>query len=124
MSSPDINLAPRDTAPLTPFQLQNPDGTPMDLTGATILFWYQPMNRSVAKTSRAVTIVGDPTLGNSLIDWLATGGPIAVGNYISRYVATYLDGHQVSVPDGPRTPGDVVDENQEYFWLRVASDFT
>jgi hypothetical protein len=125
VSSPDINLAPGDTAPLTTFALKNPDGTAMDLTGATVLFWYQPMNASVAKASRAVTIVAPATDGNTLIDWLGTGGAIAPGNYLARYVVTFLDTHQVSVPDGPRAPGvDVLDPDQEFYWLRVASDFT
>lgn len=98
----------------------------MDLTGATIVFWYQPRDRSVAKAHRDVTVVGDPTQGNTQIDWLATGGAVAPGDYIARYVITFADGHQASVPNGDLRILDGSDSRPDptFLWLAVAPDFT
>jgi hypothetical protein len=134
VSSPDIFLAAGDTAPVTQFTLRAPDdeqgnqGDPLDLTGATVVLRLQPKNRSASATSRAATILGDPTLGETELDWATTGGPIAPGDYVCRYIVTTADGHQISVPNGDRVAASgfdaLGDDDDTFFWLQVAPDFT
>jgi hypothetical protein len=134
VSSPDIFLAAGDTAPVTQFTLRGPDnedgseGDPLDLTGATIVLRLQPKNRGTAAVSRAVTIVGDPTLGETELDWATTGGALAPGDYVCRYVVSTADGHQISIPNGDRVAASGFDasgdDDDSFFWLQVAPDFT
>jgi len=132
--SPDIFLAAGDTAPIVQFTLRGPvtedgsEGDALDLTGCTIVFRFQPQNRGAGPADRAVTIVGDPALGQTELDWMATGGTIAAGDYVGRYIVTYPDGHRVSVPNGDRTASSGQDASgpgdDSFFFLQVAPDFT
>jgi hypothetical protein len=125
---PDINLGPGDTGPVLQDTLNNgnlPDGSPggpMDLTGATVVFEYQDRGQTANPVTRPVTIVGDPTQGNVELDWMTTGGPVAPGDYDCRYVVTFADGHQVTVPDGTELTdtGQVADR---FLWLHVGRAF-
>lgn len=131
MASADIFLGPGDTAPITRYVLRGPnkddgsDGDPLDLSGCTIVFRYQPRDGSVAVASRNVTVFGDPTLGDTELDWLATGGGISPGDYNARYRITFPAGHVLHVPNGDQRliRGEDSLPAPTFFWMQVAPDF-
>jgi len=135
MNIPDILLGPGDTAPLLEQILTAPNkpdgsiGDALDLTGASVVFKYQPRDASVAAAERSVGVNSDPTTGKTTLDWLATGGRLDAGgnatglDFNARYVVTYPSGHQLSIPNGlDAFFGET--EIREFLWLRVAADFT
>ena len=76
MASPDIFFGPGDTAPVLTDTLLGPDGTPLDLTGATVTFRYSSWDGNGPLIQEEATIVGDETDGT--VSWqpvaeLATG---------------------------------------------------
>jgi hypothetical protein len=137
---PDINLGPGDTAPVLEQVLIGPNkadgspGDPLDLTDATVTFRFQRRDLTEAVVERDVVVVlpqtpGTPTAGKTTLDWLATGGPIDIGDatdgvdFNARYKVVYPSGHQLSIPNGlDAFFGET--EIREFLWLRVAADFT
>jgi len=125
MSSPHIRLAAGDTAPMTEDQLigpetdEKPDGAPIDLTGATVVLRFQNRDGLSAAVSRAATVVSPATSGLVRLDWLATGGAVAPGEYDARWIITFGDGHVMSIPDGD----DAGDDADSFLWMHVARDF-
>lgn len=81
MADHDFFLGEGDTAPrlkeqlLVPVDLDDPDadqfpnGRPMDLTNATVVFRMRPEDQSTTSVDIPVTIVGDPALGNVQVLW-------------------------------------------------------
>lgn len=98
MTIADFRMARGDLLPAYAASLKNPDGSAADLTGATVLFWFRPQDRSQAWKNAAAVIVGAATAGNVRYDWVA-GDTAVAGIYDTKWVATYPGPKEMTFPN-------------------------
>lgn len=85
-----------DTAPVLPVMLQNPDGTPANLTGAAVRFVMQnAVGTDVV--SRAAAIVDLPTASVNF-NWQSSDTAVA-GDFRAEFEVTFLDGSIGTFPN-------------------------
>jgi hypothetical protein len=86
----DLIFTQGDTAPSVFGALTNADGTPFDLTDATVRFQMrEAIDRRFSVDSAAV-IVDDPTAGNVRYDW-AEGDLATAGDFVSHWRILFTD---------------------------------
>lgn len=97
----DFQIGQGDTAPAISSQLTQ-NGTPVNLTGATVQFRMALAQAKVTVVNRAATITNANT-GMVSYTWQAadTATP---GNYVFQWVVTYSDGTIESFPNGDTKP--------------------
>lgn len=86
----DLNFVAGDTAPSIFGALTNSDGTPFDLTGATVKFQMRLAADRRFSVSRSAVIVGLATAGSVRYDW-QVGDLGTAGDYVSHWLVTFVD---------------------------------
>jgi hypothetical protein len=86
----DLTFTQGDTAPSVYGDLTNADGTPFDLTDATVHFQMRPSIDRRFSVDGAAVVVGDPTLGSVRYDWVAWDLASA-GDFVSHWRITFID---------------------------------
>lgn len=87
-----IDMTQGDTAPaLAATFTSDADGTvPVDLTGATVVFWMRAVDGTVLVDDASVTVT-DASAGTVSYAW-ASGDTGTVGRHAARFKVTYSDG--------------------------------
>lgn len=86
----DVNYVLGDTAPSIFGALTNDDGSPFDLTGATVKFQMRSSIDRRFTVSAAAAVVGLATAGEVRYDWQA-GDLSEAGDYVSHWFVTFAD---------------------------------
>lgn len=100
-----------DTRPKLRYNLkQGTNQTPIDITGATVVFNMRPSaGGSVVANRVSATIVSAAT---GVVEWTPTTGHTAtVGDYLGEFEITFSDGGILTVPSG-----------SNYIYIRVGDD--
>lgn len=79
--------------------LTNDDGTPIDLTGATVTFRMIGIEPgAITKVDATATIVGTPTDGNVRYDWQA-GETDEDGMFQGEWIVDPITSNEITVPN-------------------------
>lgn len=70
---------------------------PIDLTNASVVFYYKLKNSSLATPATGVMSVSTPTSGIATYIW-ASGETVTPGTYIGEFVVTFPNTKQLSFP--------------------------
>lgn len=89
----DFNIKAGDLLPAITAALRDPNGEPIDLTGATVTFRMRKRGATALTVDDAATVVGTATAGNVRYDWLA-GNTDAHGLYDAEFRAELPGGRE------------------------------
>lgn len=100
----DFNIKRGDTTPPIESELQDNDGQPVDLTGASVRFLMKPRGGPTLTVDGAADVDADPTTGRVSYSWV---GPVGVtlgdtdeaGEYAAEWEVTFADGSVQTFPN-------------------------
>ena len=93
----DFNIRRTDTLPSVSGTLLDPDGNPVNLTGASAEFiWRLSTDAKSAAVSGSAVVV-DTTNGVVRFDW-SSGETDVAGIYLGEFEVTFSDSNQLTVP--------------------------
>lgn len=99
--SADFQIGQGDTAPALTAQLTQ-NGTPVNLTGATVEFRMAPHGTKTTTVDGTATLT-DATNGKVSYPWKASD-TATPGDYDFMFVVTFSDGSKESFPNGSTKP--------------------
>lgn len=103
-----ITVKRGDRHPHIDATLLNPDGTAVDLSGASVKFLMRSVLGGVLKVNASATVV-DAAAGQVSYVWGATDTDTA-GDYRAEFEVTFGDGTKLTVPNDSYLPVTVLED--------------
>jgi hypothetical protein len=96
--APSFWIKQGDTAPSIAYQLEDGDGTPVDITGAAVKFIMYAPGASSPKVNTAATIT---TAATGMVAYTFNASDTdAIGDYLGEFQVTFAGGAVETWPDG------------------------